>query len=147
MSLNEYCVYTPDQPETAKNLIPHFYRMRKVRNINDKYFACSCGLPSRMKIPCRHILSVVGDYTIEMFALRWLIIYQHAFLTEGFEDVTKVLQRLEEYEFSRQNSIGEIILVNNFSSISATSNYPQKIGNSTDADINNIRAASASAQQ
>ena len=73
LSADEYCVYIPDDLRTKRNLIPQFYRLRKVRLVNHNYFTCSCGLSSRMELPCRHIMSIGGGYTIEMFALRWLI--------------------------------------------------------------------------
>ena len=66
VSAYEYYVYIPDNLCTEKNLVTHFYRMRKLRRVNCKYFICSCDLPSRMKLPCRHLMSVVGGYTIEM---------------------------------------------------------------------------------
>ena len=138
VSADEYCVYIPDNLRTKRDLIPQFYRLRKVRIVNHNYFTCSCGLSSRMKLPCRHIMSVVGGYTIEMFALRWLIIYQHAFLNEGFDDLTELFRKMEEEEFSRNNNIGETIYVNGFVCSASTSEYPEKIRNATDIDIDNM---------
>ena len=73
-----------------------------------------------------------------MFALRWLIIYQHAFLNEGFDDLTELFRKMEEEEFSRNNNIGETIYVNGFVCSASTSEYPEKIRNATDIDINNM---------
>ena len=134
----QYCVYIPDDPAKTKQLIPRFYRMRRVKRVSGKYFSCSCGLSSRMKLPCRHIMSVVGGYKMEMFAVRWLILYQHAFLKDGFEDLTKLFRNMEVEQFSRKSEIGETIFVNDFRCSSTSVNYPVKIGSASDDDIKNI---------
>ena len=64
VSTDIYCVYIPDDLGTKRDLIPNFYRMRKVRKVNQNYFTRSCRLSSQMKLPCQHIMSVVGGYTI-----------------------------------------------------------------------------------
>ena len=71
-------------------------------------------------------MSVVVGYKIEIFALRWLIIYQHAFLNKGFDDLTELFCKMEAEEFSR-----------NVCSLS-TYEYPVKIRNASDIDINNM---------
>ena len=85
VSNTEYCVYAPDDIKKKRGIIPKFYRMRRVKLMKDNFVSCSCGLSSRMKLPCRHIMSVNDGYVIEMFALRWQILYQHAFLKLGYE--------------------------------------------------------------
>ena len=73
--------------------------------------SCSCGLPARMKYPCRHILYLIGGYYQQMFALRWRIFYQHAFERKGYEDVTAIYREIGNDQFSRDWKIGEHILV------------------------------------
>ena len=138
VSANEYCVYFPDNGNKEKFLLPRFYRMRRVRHINNKFLTCSCGLSSRMKIPCRHIMSVYDGYDIEMFGLRWLIIYQHAFLNKGFEKLTELFRKMEVEEFSRDNELGETVYVKNFVCNSNSSNYPVKIGSTNEVDVGNM---------
>ena len=133
-----YCVYTPDNTSKAKQLIPKFYRMRRIKRVNGKYFTCSCGLSSRMKLPCRHIMSVVGGYEMEMFALRWLILYQHAFLKDGYDDMTTLFRKMEAEQFMRNHDIGEVIYVKNFECSSASLTYPVKIGVASGVDVENI---------
>ena len=99
VSANEYCVYFLDNGKKDRFLSPRFYRMRGVQRVNNKILRCSCGLPSRIKIPCQHIMSVYDRYTIEMIGLRWLIIYQHAFLKKGFEKLTELFRMMEVAKF------------------------------------------------
>ena len=73
-----------------------------------------------------------------MFALRWLIIYHYAFLNKGFDDLTELFCKMEEEEFSRNYDIGEMVYVNGFVYSSSTHEYPVKIRNASDIDINNM---------
>ena len=135
---NEYCVYFPDDMKPKRGIIPAFYRLRRVKCINNKYFTCSCGLPSRMKLPCRHIMTIIGRYSIEMFALRWLIFYQHAFETKGFEKLTELFQEMEVAEFERNYDLGETIFVKDYFCSLGLVDYPIKVGIMSDKDIENM---------
>ena len=72
---------------------------------------CSCGLPSRMKLPCRHIMAIIGGYSIEMFSLCWLIIYQHGFQRQGYENLMAGFREMELSEFNHDYELGETIFV------------------------------------
>ena len=52
-------------------------------------------------------MSVNDGYVIEMFALRWLILYQHAFLKKGYEEITELFRTMEGMDFSRNRELGE----------------------------------------
>ena len=83
-------------------------------------------------------MSVYEGYAIEMFGLRWLIIYQHAFLNKGFEKLTELFREMEVEEFSRNIELGETVYVKNFLCSSTSSNYPVKIGNTTQVDVDDM---------
>lgn len=59
------------QANNDRPLRPHFLRVRIVTLEDSSYMNCSCGLPSRMRLPCVHIFSVVDDMQPQMFHVRW----------------------------------------------------------------------------
>ncbi|KAG7345194.1 hypothetical protein IV203_032725 [Nitzschia inconspicua] len=52
---DEWWVYFPHTSSNGLSDPPRFTRPRSVKLVEQKYLWCSCGLPSRMKYPCRHI--------------------------------------------------------------------------------------------
>ena len=44
---------------------PLFYRLRKIKIIKGRFVHCSCGLPSKMNYPCRHIMYITNGYYIK----------------------------------------------------------------------------------
>ena len=139
ISKNEYCVYCPDYTKEKRTLIPAFYRLRRVKCINKHFWSCSCGLPSRMKLPCRHIMTIIGGYSIEMFSVRWLLTYQHGFQRKGFEKLTEVFRQIELSEFERKHDLGEIILVKDYRSLLPSLNFPITLGQTSSTDIDNMK--------
>ena len=133
----EYHVYTPDVlSQNVKNkIIPRFYRLRKVQISEGGFLTCSCHYPSRMKMPCKHILAIVPSYTIEMFSCRWLIIYQHSFDRDGYSDFSDIFRRMEVEEFKRDITKGECIKCNNLETLHVTSQYPFPLPNTVENDI------------
>ena len=73
-----------------------------------------------------------------MFVLRWLILYQHAFLNKGFEKLTELFRKMEASEFDRNYDLGETIYVNDFVCSSSSLNYRVKIGITSDTDVENM---------
>ena len=142
ISNNEYFVYCPEYTTEQRSIISRFYRLRRVKCINKDFWSCSCGLPSRMKLPCRHIVTVIGGYSIEMFSLRWLVTYQHGFQRNGFEKLTEVFRQMELSEFHRDYDLGETIFVKHYisqlSSLSSV-NFPIKLGLTSSTDIDNMK--------
>jgi len=113
MKLNEYWVYTPyvNTVVCASTVHPKFYRFRVIKVLKDKFMSCLCGLPARMKYPCRHILYFIGGFYQQIFAVRCDMFYQHTFERKGYEDVTAIYRELEDKQFSRDWKNGEHILV------------------------------------
>ena len=66
----KYAVFTPDDNYNSNIPIPAFYRLRLVRIINGRYATFNCGLPSRMKYPCCHIMRVFGKLSTQMYSIR-----------------------------------------------------------------------------
>ena len=111
--------------------------------VNDRFLSCTCGFCARMKIPCQHIMNIAHGYEPSMFGLRWLIIYQHSFDREGYDDLSKHLREMELEEFSRRNVEGEICLADNTLLLEhkgrvAKNNYPIKLGDTSDFDCDNL---------
>ena len=92
-----------------------------------------------MKLPCRHIMTVIGCYSIEMFSIRWLVTYQHAFLKEGYEKLTEVFRQMELFEFERNNDFGETIFVKKPLSMLSAYDIPIKIGLTNSIDVSNMK--------
>ena len=131
-------------PKKVKmNIIPRFYRLRVVKLVNQKYLSCSCGLSARMKYPCRHIMCITEGYSIEMFSLRWLIIYQHTFDRKNYNELSEVFRHIQHFEFSNSIEKGEVIpLINEHSEKVCNNeviNYPKKMGKTTDIDVYNMK--------
>ena len=105
-----FLVYTPEDKAIERNkLPPRFFRSRYLKFIQDNYLSCSCCCATRNKIPYRHILSVVREYSPFMFGIRWFNIFQYAFEMKGFGSLSTVFRHIENDEFSRSNSIGNSI--------------------------------------
>ena len=84
------------------------------------------------------MISVIGGYSIEMFALRWLITYQHGFQKEGFENLTAVFREMEVSKFERDYDLGETIFVKDFICRLSSLDYPIKLGLASENDIDNM---------
>ena len=144
ISNTEYHVYTKDEIQNHNKQcpIPYFYRLRKIKIYSGKYMSCSCGIPSRMKMPCRHIIYLFGNYHIEMFSLRWLIIYQYAFEREGYSDLSNIFRRMEYDEFNSNVNGRKTILCPLSQSMvfhnKEEATLPIKMVNTTDDDIRNM---------
>jgi hypothetical protein len=110
-SANEWWVYRPDNNNTGRAFPPRYYRLRIVRLINNRFCWCSCGLPSRVKYPCRHILAVTGEVTEQMFGLRWHAKFQYHYGRHGSEEWTRHFNIMLNDEFARCHRQGECILV------------------------------------
>ena len=81
----KYLVYVPydfDERKEEKKVVPSYYRVRTVTLTESGYMNCSCGLSVRMKMPCKHIIYVVGTTDIQMYGIRWYKHYQHYFERE-----------------------------------------------------------------
>ena len=77
---NEFLIYTPDENiETSKMYFPRDFTDYVLLNyIRIITFLVLVG-PRKTKMPCRHILFVTRRFSIEMFAPRWLKMYQYTF--------------------------------------------------------------------
>ena len=144
LSETKFHVYTPDISDklSPKSPIPKFYRLRTVEIFNGTQLFCSCGHPSRLKMPCRHIISIFGEYNIEMFGLRWLILYQYAFDRPGYDNLSGLFRKMEAEEFSQTyNSMQTIKLSRDLKDRIKCINdmtFPVPIGMSTTSDLQNI---------
>ena len=136
---------------SPKTPVPRFYRLRTVEIINGSQLFCSCGLPSRLKMPCRHILSIFGEYDIKMFGLRWLILYQHAFDRPGYDNLSTLFRKMEATEYSNNsNSFQTIQLSHELKEkikCSNDTNYPVNFGPATVDDLHNIKLMQKSIKQ
>ena len=123
-----------------KNAVPKFYCLRIVRIVSGKYITCSCGLPSRMRLLCRHTIYVTGGYSIEMFALRYLVIYQHVYEKPGYEAFSDIFREMEHEKYGRNNGIGETLKISTWNLPSNKDiRYPKNINELTnDEDVVNI---------
>ena len=137
ISASEYHVYTPDvHPHNVKTKIIHrFYRLQTVKISKCGFFPCSCQYLSRMKMPYKHILSIVPSYSIEIFSCRWLIIYQHSCHRAGYKDFSEIFRRIEVEEFKRDITNGQCIKYNDIDTLHVTSEYPLLLPNTEDKDI------------
>ena len=76
---------------------PKFRRVRvlnAVHGANDKtYLCCTCKTRERCGYVCRHILSVVGDLTPKMVALRWHKSYAFLFGAPEQDEVTHQMRQ------------------------------------------------------
>ena len=138
-SSDTYNVYTPDVNQVKGKMPPSFYRLRKVLIVKGCFAHCSCGLPSRMKYPCRHILSITNEYLIKNFGIRWLNTYQFAFGRKGHDEMTNILREIEKMEFDRGITSGEVIPLELTQIIPIPSNFPFKLGDTTEEDVQNIK--------
>jgi hypothetical protein len=107
----EWWVYRPDDTKSDRSFPPRYYRLRKVRLVNNEFCWCSCGVPSRRKYPCRHILAVTSEVKPHMFALRWHANFQYHYGRKHSESFTKQFNKMLYEEFSRNVRKGECILV------------------------------------
>ena len=73
-----------------------------------------------------------------MFALRWLILYQHVFQKKGFEQLTELFREMEVTEYERNYDLVETTYVKNFVSNLTSLNYPIKGGLTSDTDIESL---------
>jgi len=81
---------------------PRYLRVRVCRLVNGGKFAtCSCGEPSRMREPCKDLLAVVNVRHPQMYAVRWLALFQHCYKREGHEDITRHFNRMIMDETNR----------------------------------------------
>ncbi|KAG7338736.1 SWIM zinc finger domain protein [Nitzschia inconspicua] len=88
---------------------PGYTRLRRVKVVHQNFLWCSCGLPSRMKYPCRHIYAVTKQVSMNMFGVRWHSQFQHYYGRDGAEDWTAVFDSMMADEFERDNKNGEVI--------------------------------------
>ena len=109
--------------------------MRIITIIDGKFASCSCGLPARKKIPCRHLISVVGVIHPCMFGVRWLNLYQLCFQRKGHEKISEIFRTMEDEEFSRDWEKGEHVFVSGFGRKNKDRSYPLPIGNTTIEDV------------
>ena len=109
--------------------------MRIITIIDDKFASCSCGLPARKKIPCRHLISVLGDIHPCMFGIRWLNLYQLCFQRKGHKNLSGVFRALEDEEFSRDWEMGKHVYVRGFEREKTVGPFPLPIGNTTKEDV------------
>ncbi|KAG7340137.1 SWIM zinc finger domain protein [Nitzschia inconspicua] len=107
----EWWVFKPHNPSGGVLAPPVYTRLRRVKLVNEKFLWCSCGLPSRLKYPCRHIYAVTKQVSMTMFAVRWHSQFQHYYGRDGAEDWTDVFDVMLAEEFERDHSNGECIFV------------------------------------
>ncbi|KAG7368905.1 MULE transposase domain containing protein [Nitzschia inconspicua] len=88
---------------------PGYTRLRRAKVVHQNFLWCSCGLPSRMKYPCRHIYAVTKQVSMNMFGVRWHSRFQHYYGRDGAEDWTAVFDSMMADEFERDNKNGEVI--------------------------------------
>ena len=113
-SVDNFLVFTlcsTGSERPYKMPIPSFFRIRKVCTTQNGYMSCSCGLPSRNKYPCRHIMAVVGKVHWKMYGVRWLVHYNHAFERVGKEDLSKIFRHMETKEHKCDVQKGEQVWV------------------------------------
>ena len=140
---NKYSIYTPDENiETVKNVLPMgLYRLRTVKLYQNHYISCSCGLPVRRKIPCRHILFVMRRFSIEMIAPRWLKMYQYDFERPGNNRLTKLYRQVESDHYIRDIEHKEAIYVHSIpgrEEYLLCESYPVLMSNTIEYDKNDL---------
>lgn len=116
-------------------VVAKYSRVRVVEFIDNMYATCSCGYPARVKRPCAHIISVVGDISMTMYGLRWLTLYQFAFERDGQTKLTDHFRKMEAEEFNRNWDMGEHVLVEGLIPNLDERQLPCAYFNATAADI------------
>ena len=73
-----------------------------------------------------------------MFGIRWLNIYQHAFHRTGFEKLDPSFRPIEDVEFQRNLSNGELMYVHDILQFPTNGQYPMKLNECTDIHLKEI---------
>ena len=101
-------VCVPCQPNHKnESPVPSFCRVREAKTASGTRASCSCGLPSRKKWPCHHMMAVVGRTHPKMCSVRWHAQHGHFFHREGNDTMTELFREMEEKEERIQNDVGE----------------------------------------
>ncbi|KAG7373568.1 SWIM zinc finger domain protein [Nitzschia inconspicua] len=96
---DEWWVYFPHTSSGGVAAPPRFTRLRRVKLVERCYLWCSCGLPSWMKHPCRHIYAVTQEVALNMFGVRWHSNFQYYYSRHS--QWTKCYSGLMEDEYQR----------------------------------------------
>ncbi|KAG7344907.1 SWIM zinc finger domain protein [Nitzschia inconspicua] len=115
---NEWWVYFPHTSSNGLSDPPMFTRLRSVKLVEQKYLWCSCGLPSRMKYPCRHIYAVTQEVSLNMFGVRWHSNFQYHYSRDTHW--TACYSGLMEDEYERTKRGGRPINVEKLEFLSKT---------------------------
>ncbi|KAG7371399.1 MULE transposase domain containing protein [Nitzschia inconspicua] len=107
----EWWVFKEHEPSGGVSAPPDYTRLRCVKLVHEEFLWCSCGLPSRMKYPCRHIYAVTKQVSMCMFGVRWHSQFQHYYGRTGQEEWTEVFDTMMADEFARKHSEGECVCV------------------------------------
>ena len=102
--------------------------------------SCSCGYPARMKMPCRHILALVGEPHTIMFGIRWLAQYQHSFMRPDSDALTNIFRLMDKLEQNQDVKAGDCVNVNGVFDVEKLniSCYPQALGRTSTSDMSMI---------
>ena len=113
LALNQFqfLVFTR-APDTHTHIGPRtrFLRVRKVIISAREYASCSCGFMAEYKMPCRHLFRVIGCRQSNMYALRWMLCYQHGFDRDRFSAATETMRELLVEEHGRNFDCSEHIV-------------------------------------
>ncbi|KAG7353009.1 SWIM zinc finger domain protein [Nitzschia inconspicua] len=115
---DEWWVYFPHTSSNGLSDPPRFTRLRSVKLVEQKYLWCSCGLPSRMKYPCRHIYAVTQEVSLNMFGVRWHSNFQYHYSRDT--QWTACYSGLMEDEYERTKRGGRPINVEKLEFLSKT---------------------------
>ncbi|KAG7345256.1 SWIM zinc finger domain protein [Nitzschia inconspicua] len=115
---DEWWVYFPHTSSGGVAAPPRFTRLRRVKLVERRYLWCSCGLPSRMKYPCRHIYAVTQEVSLNMFGVRWHSNFQYHYSRHS--QWTKCYSGLMEDEYQRTKKGGRPVDVEKLEFLSRT---------------------------
>ena len=86
--------------------IPSYHSVRTVSVVDGKSMHCTCGHPTQMGMPCRHILAVTGKRHARMFNVQWLSLFQRCHGRDGFDSMTETYNKILDKESSQLPSHG-----------------------------------------
>ncbi|KAG7339132.1 hypothetical protein IV203_020075 [Nitzschia inconspicua] len=103
----EWWVFKEHATSGGVSAPPRYTRLRRVKVVHQKNLWFSCGLPSRMKYPCRN--AVTKQVSMNMFGVRWHSHFQHCYGRDGADDWTQVFDSMMADGFERDYRSGEVI--------------------------------------
>jgi hypothetical protein len=125
---------TGQDNQGPNNAITRYFRVRVVELVNDRYLKCSCGLPARKRVPCRHIFAVVKRRHKQMYCIRWYVLFQHCYGRVGHEKMTEHFNVMITQEAARKH--GEDVLVEGLLIVSPPeTQFPVLHTEGTEADL------------